>query len=83
MTEAVKAADGEAVPGDRLNLDAVLARFDHDPRAALVAALEDIAALREELTIASLTMSYGFARGWRPALEAEAPLKTSVAKDVG
>jgi hypothetical protein len=49
-----------------LSLSAVLARFDGDARAALEAALDDIAHLQQELTYASLAMSYGFARGWRP-----------------
>lgn len=67
MAEPAKAVDSEA--NDSLDLDAVLARFNGDAVAALQAALEDVAFLRRELTFASLAMSYGFARGWRPAIE--------------
>lgn len=61
------ATDGEAVPG--MDINAVLDRFHGDAVAALSAALEDVAFLRHEIQFARLAMSYGFARGWRPALE--------------
>ena len=64
--EPAKAADGEAVPVVDLSVDAVLARFEGDPRAALEAALADVAYLSRELDTASLAMSFGFARGWSP-----------------
>lgn len=35
-----------------------------DPRATVRALLADNAALTKELDFASLTMSYGFSRGW-------------------
>lgn len=50
-------------------IDEVLSRFNGDAHAALEAALTDLAFLRRELTLASLAMSYGFARGWRPKIE--------------
>lgn len=56
-------------PEDALTVDAVLRSFDGDARAALGAALEDVAFLRREIEFARLAMSYGFTRGWRPALE--------------
>lgn len=62
-------ATGEAMASGAV--DDVLARFDGDARAALEAALCDIAFLRKEITFASLAMSYGFARGWRPKIERE------------
>ena len=65
-SEPVTATAGEAVPDDDLNIDAVLAQFNGDPHAALRAAIDDIAYLRSELVFASLTMSYGYARGWTP-----------------
>jgi len=64
--EPVKAAADGAVPDDELNFEAVLARFDGDPYAALGAAIDDITYLQKELTFASLLMSYGYARGWTP-----------------
>ncbi len=67
MPDAAKAPAGEAVPDGDLNIEAVLARFGGDAQVALAAALSDIARLQQELAFASLTMSYGFARGWRPA----------------
>jgi hypothetical protein len=39
--EPAKAPAGEAVPGDELSLEAILARFNGDSRAALEAALAD------------------------------------------
>ncbi|MCL4745124.1 MAG: hypothetical protein KJZ83_06880 [Burkholderiaceae bacterium] len=51
------------------DVDSILSRFDGDARAALCAALDDIAFLRREIEFAALAMSYGFTRGWRPALE--------------
>ncbi|MCG6115855.1 MAG: hypothetical protein MEQ84_11715 [Mesorhizobium sp.] len=65
-SEPAKATAGEAVHDDDLNIDVVLARFHGDPYAALGAAIDDIAYLRKELVFASLTMSYGYARGWTP-----------------
>lgn len=63
MAKPAMAADGEAVPAEvDMTVEAVLARFNGDARAALTAALDDIARLSEELTFASLAMSYGFAR---------------------
>jgi hypothetical protein len=67
--EPAKASAGEAVPCDDLTLEAVLARFGGDAHAALEAALSDVAYLRQELGFASLAMSYGFARGWKPLAE--------------
>lgn len=69
MAEPAKAASGEAVPSDDLSIDAVLERFEGDVVAALSAALEDVAFLRREIQFARLAMSYGFSRGWQPALE--------------
>lgn len=73
MAEPAKATSGEAVPDEGLNVEAVLARFDGDPIAALTAAVEDVIFLRREIEFARLSMSYGFARGWRPALERPDP----------
>lgn len=67
--EPEKVSAGEAVPDDELSLEAILARFNGDSRAALEAALSDIVFLRKELDFASLAMSYGFARGWKPCTE--------------
>lgn len=58
-------SDGEALR-DELSIEAVLARFDGDAHAALDAALHDITFMRHELILAGLTMSYGYARGWKP-----------------
>ena len=69
MAEPAMATNGEAVPDDGTEVETVLARFDGDARAALAAALDDVAFLRREIEYARLAMSYGFARGWRPALE--------------
>lgn len=60
-------------PEDAMTVDVVLRNFDGDARAALGAALEDLAFLRREIEFARLAMSYGFSRGWRPALERPAP----------
>lgn len=54
---------------DAMTVDVILRNFDGDARAALSAALEDLAFLRREIEFARLAMSYGFTRGWRPALE--------------
>ena len=69
MAEPAMATDGEAVADDDLSVDSVLARFEGDAVAALTAALDDVGFLRREVALARLAMSYGFARGWRPALE--------------
>jgi hypothetical protein len=45
----------------------VLAVYAGDHRAAIEALLADRAYLERELAFASLAMSFGFARGWRPA----------------
>lgn len=69
MAEPALAPDGEAVPEHHSDVDAVIATFGGDARAALAAALEDISFLRREIGFARLAMSYGFARGWRPAID--------------
>lgn len=69
MTTPAKVTAGKAVPDSELTLPAVLARFDGDAVKALAAAIEDIEHLQRELGLASLAMSYGFARGWRPKIE--------------
>jgi hypothetical protein len=69
MTEPAKATAGEAVPDDALTVETVLARFNGDAHAALECALSDIAHLERDLSFASLAMSYGFARGWRPSVQ--------------
>lgn len=69
MAKPAMATNGEAVPEKDLDVEAVLARFGGDARAALGAALEDLAFLQNEIQFARLAMSYGFTRGWRPALE--------------
>lgn len=66
QTETEEAPASEAVPEVDLSMDAVLARFDGNPHAALEAALADVAYLTRELDTASLAMSFGFARGWSP-----------------
>lgn len=63
--EPFKESDREAMR-DEMSVEAVLARFDGDATAALEAALHDITFLQHELTLASLAMSYGYARGWKP-----------------
>lgn len=60
---------GEAVPDDSLTLENVLARFNGDAQAALAVAIEDIRYLERELGYASVCMSIGFARGWRPGIK--------------
>ena len=62
MAEPARATAGEAVPETDMSVEAVLSRFNGDARAALAAAIEDIARLDRELQFASLAMSYGFAR---------------------
>lgn len=61
------------IADDPMSIDAVLRRFDGDAHAALAAALDDVTFLRREIEFARLAMSYGFARGWRPALERPVP----------
>lgn len=63
--EPITESDREAMR-DEMSIGAVLARFDGDAHAALDAALHDIAFLRQELILAGLAMSYGYARGWKP-----------------
>lgn len=53
----------------RATVNSVIAAYDGDARAALTAALDDVAYLRREIELAQLAMSFGFARGWRPSLE--------------
>lgn len=72
MAEPAKATSGEALT-ESMDVEAVLARFGGDPIAALTAAMEDVIFLRREIEFARLAMSYGFARGWRPALERPDP----------
>ncbi len=63
MSEPAMATGGETVPdAEDISIETVLARFDGDARAALRAALEDIASLQDEIAFASLMASYGFAR---------------------
>lgn len=59
----------EQIAEDPMTVDIVLQRFNGDARAALTAAIEDVTFLRREIEFARLAMSYGFSRGWRPALE--------------
>ena len=63
--EPFEESDREAMR-DEMSIEAVLARFDGDARAALDAALHDIMFLQHEAMLASLAMSYGYARGWKP-----------------
>ncbi|MBD9524308.1 hypothetical protein IB262_30975 [Ensifer sp. ENS02] len=48
---------------------AALAWHRGDKDATIRTLLEDCRHLRQQLTLAGATMSVGFARGWRPALE--------------
>jgi hypothetical protein len=68
MTQPAAATASEAMADDN-SIGAVLARFNGNAHAALECALSDIAFLQKEITYASLAMSYGFARGWRPSIE--------------
>lgn len=66
-SEPAMATAGEAVP-DTPSSDAesVLALFDGDAKAAIEALIADRAFLVRELDYASLAMSFGFSRGWKP-----------------
>lgn len=66
MTKPATVASPQALPNE---VSAVLTRFNGDAVAALSAALSDLRFLQRELSLASLAMSYGFARGWRPSIE--------------
>lgn len=68
MTEPATATAGNAMADDN-SINAVLARFNGDAHAALECALSDIEYLQQQIRFASLAMSYGFARGWRPSIE--------------
>lgn len=63
MTEPAQAPSGEALPD--MSVEAVLERFGGDARAALAAALADIAGLEDRLAIAEMSASYGYFRGGR------------------
>jgi hypothetical protein len=47
-------------------VDTVLRAFDGDERAAIAALLEDMDALCWQIDRASLMLSHGFTRGWKP-----------------
>ena len=49
-------------------IDQVLAYHDGDVRAAIKALLSDRDFLVKEIEYASLAMSMGFARGWKPTI---------------
>ncbi|MCI1001768.1 hypothetical protein HWD97_16920 [Ochrobactrum sp. C6C9] len=49
-------------------IDLVLAYYDGDVRAAIEALLKDRDFLVKEIEYASLAMSMGFARGWKPTV---------------
>ncbi len=49
-------------------IELVLAHHDGDTRAAIEALLKDRDFLIKEIEYASLAMSMGFARGWKPTL---------------
>jgi hypothetical protein len=67
-SEPAMAPAGEAVPeNEPITARQVLNLYDGDALAAIDAMMADIDYLREELTVASLAMSFGFARGWQPA----------------
>lgn len=48
------------------DVDLMIIEHGGDIRAALAKSMLEVAELREELIFASLAMSYGFARGWKP-----------------
>lgn len=48
----------------------LIAWHDGDAKAAIATLLDDVRALRTELAIASVAISTGYTRGWRPT-EAE------------
>lgn len=62
-------------------VEAVLAWHDEDAKAAIGALLADVKHLRRQLVLASSAMSYGFARGWSPALANELALEGPVRED--
>ncbi|MQW90352.1 hypothetical protein [Sinorhizobium saheli] len=52
-----------------LEVEAALAWHDEDPRATIATLLLDCKYLREQLALARIAMSIGFARGWAPCPE--------------
>lgn len=67
MSAVQKQDETEDHPVDELA--AALAWHQGDKDATIRTLLEDCRHLREQLALAGATMSVGFARGWRPALE--------------
>lgn len=51
------------------DVDLMIIEHAGDLRAALETSMREVERLREELVIAGLAMSYGFARGWRPKVQ--------------
>lgn len=49
-------------------IDLVLDYYNGDVRAAIEALLKDRDFLAKEIEYASLAMSFGFARGWKPTV---------------
>lgn len=62
--EPLTKSDREDICNELL-LGAVLGRFDGDATAALDAASHDISFMQHVSIFESLTMSYGYARGWK------------------
>lgn len=55
------------------DVDLMIIEHAGDIRAALAASMAEAAELREEITFASLAMSFGFARGWKPKASTDGP----------
>lgn len=51
------------------DVDLMIIEHHGDVRAALETSMTEIERLREQLAFATLAMSYGFARGWKPKVQ--------------
>lgn len=49
-------------------IDLVLSYYKGDTRAAIKALLEDREFLSNQVAIASMAVSHGYARGWKPTI---------------
>ncbi|MBN9983095.1 hypothetical protein [Rhizobium laguerreae] len=58
--------DLSAASDERQEIEAVLAYYDADARAAIGTLLDGIRHLRRQLALAEGAMSRGMTRGWRP-----------------
>jgi GT2 family glycosyltransferase len=71
METAMSSVPAPAEPVEEDPVETIFFAYRGDPRAAIAGLLADIEYLRRQIDYASLAVSPGYTRGWRPTYEGQ------------